>query len=220
LNVGVALGPVSGLVRVDVDGPGGEARLLQLSGGEVPATLEFTSGRTNGGRGLLYRIPPGAGLRTTVERPGQPKLELRFQARGAQTVLPPSRHPEGCLYAWVEGRGPWEIKAAPAPDWLLAQLGQDQAKTAASSASLADGELIAEGCRDTVLTSMAGSMRRRGFCADAIFAALSIENKLRCQPPLEEAQVRKIAESVGSYAPAARAIRPSRRKTVHAEMEV
>jgi len=99
LNVGMALGPVSGLLRVDVDGPAGEARLVEISKGNVPITAEFTSGRTNGGRGLLYKIPLGITLRTTVQRPGQAKQELRFQAKGAQTVLPPSRHPEGCLYA-------------------------------------------------------------------------------------------------------------------------
>jgi putative DNA primase/helicase len=194
--------------------------LLQLSGGNVPTTLEFTSGRRNGGRGLLYQIPPGAVLRTTVEKPGAPKQELRFQAKGAQTVVPPSRHSEGCLYAWVAGRGPSEIKAAPAPDWLLAQLRQDQARGAGPTGPLADGELIAEGSRDTVLTSMAGTMRRRGFCAEAIFAALTIENGRRCRPPLDESQVRKVAESVGRYAPAARTGRAARPRTAHAEVEV
>ena len=51
LNVGIALGPMSGLVRVDVDGPGGEALLQNLSRGDLPDTLELTSGRDNGGRG-------------------------------------------------------------------------------------------------------------------------------------------------------------------------
>jgi hypothetical protein len=121
LNVGMALGPVSGLIRVDVDGPEGERRLAQLSGGDLPATLEFTSGRPNGGRGLLYKIPPGATLRTTAESPKK-KEELRLQAKGAQTVLPPSRHREGSLYAWKAGHGPDEIQAALAPAWLVEQL--------------------------------------------------------------------------------------------------
>ncbi len=38
LNVGLALGPVSGLVRIDIDGPAGEAALLTLAG-EVPLRL-------------------------------------------------------------------------------------------------------------------------------------------------------------------------------------
>src|SRR5262249_53779181 len=167
----------------------------------VPPTLEFTSGRKNGGRGLLYKIPPGANLRTTIERRSQPKQELRFQAKGAQTVLPPSRHPEGCLYAWVPGRGPWDMQAALAPDWLLAQLRPGYRDCNRSADPVVDGEKITEGHRDTELTSMAGVMRHRGFSAKAIAAALLVENELRCEPPLDEDQVRKIADSVGQYAP-------------------
>jgi putative DNA primase/helicase len=219
LNVGSALGPVPVLVRVDVDGPIGEEQLLRLSGGTVPRTLEFTSGRTNGGRGLLYKVPPGVPLRATIERAGQPKQELRFQAKGAQTVLPPSRHPEGCLYAWVPGYEPWEIETAPAPDWLLAQVRPGQREGKLGSAPQA-GEPIKEGRRDTELTSMAGVMRRRGFSAAAITAALRVENTLRCQPPLDEAQVEKIAQSVGSYEPAAQPGRHHRPAFVRAEVEI
>jgi hypothetical protein len=128
LNVGLALGPVSGLVRVDVDGPSGEALLQEKSGGDLPVTLEFDSGRDNGGRGLLYAIPLGAQLRTTIDA-HKKKEELRFQARGAQTVLPPSRHhPSGRKYRWKPGRSPWDIDPAPAPAWLLDALQEDRAE--------------------------------------------------------------------------------------------
>src|SRR5262249_32476497 len=156
----------------------------------VPLTLEFTSGRTNSGRGLLYQIPHGITLRTTVQRPGQAKQELRFQAKGAQTVLPPSRHPQGCLYAWVPGRSPWEIEPAMAPDWLLEELQSEACRshTAKGSKFLPEGAKILEGSRDEILTSWAGTMRRRGFSCQAIEAALLVENALRCDPPLEESQ--------------------------------
>jgi len=121
-NVGIALGPVSGLIRIDVDGEGGEAALQAKAQGDLPATLEFRSGRRDGtGRGLLYKIPQGVTLRTTPEAHGV-KQELRFQARGAQTVLPPSRHPDGKCYAWVEGYDPHEMEAALAPKWLVKEL--------------------------------------------------------------------------------------------------
>jgi hypothetical protein len=42
-NVYLLLGPVSRLVRVDVDGEDGEAFLRERSGGEIPPTLEFLS---------------------------------------------------------------------------------------------------------------------------------------------------------------------------------
>ena len=222
LNVGVALGPVSGLIRVDVDGPEGEARLIQVSGGVLPPTLEFVSGRSNGGRGLLYAIPPGAELRTTVERSGAAKQELRFQAKGAQTVLPPSRHREGGLYAWTPGHGPWEIKADTAPDWLLDQLKVGKSVRATGGTprltqSFAIGSPIFDGARNSTLTSIAGAMRRIGCSVEAMYAALAIENKLRCKPPLDEAEVRVIAESIGRYPPSARVRLP---ETVRAQLEV
>jgi putative DNA primase/helicase len=204
---------------MDVDGPAGEARLSEMSKGNVPITLEFTSGRANGGRGLLYKTPNGITLRTTVHRPGQAKQELRFQAKGAQTVLPPSRHPEGCLYAWVPGRSPFELEPAIAPAWILEQLRADahDSRRATDSNTLAEGEKIREGHRDDVLTSWAGTMRRRGFSRQAIEAALLIENALRCDPPLDEAQVKKIATSVGTYEPAP--ITRTRRRSNYAAFE-
>jgi hypothetical protein len=47
-------------------------------------------------------------------------------------------------------------------------------------------------------------MRRRSFSPQAIEAALLVENELRCEPPLPEWQVKKIARRVGSYKPAPR----------------
>src|SRR5262249_11884660 len=52
LNVGMALGPVSGLIGIDIDGAQGELRLQELSGGDLPWTLEFST--PGGGRRLLY----------------------------------------------------------------------------------------------------------------------------------------------------------------------
>jgi putative DNA primase/helicase len=66
---------------------------------------------------------------------------------------------------------------------------------------LKDGERIPEGSRDTVLTSFAGSMRRRGMGESAIHKALAAENEERCDPPLPEEQVAKIARSVATYEP-------------------
>jgi hypothetical protein len=42
-------------------------------------------------------------------------------------------------------------------------------------------------------------MRRRGMSAAAIIAALLVENKSRCKPPLPEEQVRAIAQGMNRY---------------------
>jgi hypothetical protein len=120
-NLGMALGGPSRLARLDVDGPLGETELTRLSGGDLPPTLEFHSGRTNGGRGLLFRIPEGQAWRTKKEGSAIGE-ELRIQALGAQTVLPPARHRAGALYVWLPGRSPAEREPAPAPGWLVQRM--------------------------------------------------------------------------------------------------
>jgi hypothetical protein len=45
-------------------------------------------------------------------------------------------------------------------------------------------------------------MRYKGFGEAAILAALLAENAERCDPPLPEAEIARIARSVSRYAPA------------------
>lgn len=120
LNIGVALGPVSNLVRLDVDSAAAHIELKNISGGNLPMTWEFTSGRADGtGYGYLWSIPEGVVFQTTTLK-GLQDGELRFQAKGSQTVLPPSRHKSDNRYMWVRGRSPWELHfPAPAPDWAI-----------------------------------------------------------------------------------------------------
>jgi hypothetical protein len=63
-------------------------------------------------------------------------------------------------------------------------------------------KVIKEGMRNTWMASAAGTMRRRGFCEDAILSALKIENKRRCSPPLDDRELGRIARSIERYPPA------------------
>lgn len=198
-NVGVALGPVSNLIRVDVEGVAGEARLQSLSGGAVPETLEFRSGRSDGtGRGLLYSIPPGVVLRTTVLREGEEKSELRFQAKGAQTALPPSRHKDGGVYSWKAGHRPGEIEIAVAPGWLVKELLSQNRPKSENASSPVNGN-IPEGRRNDTLTSLGGKMRQWGMGTEEILASLREVNLRRCDPPLQDHELEVISHSVGGY---------------------
>ena len=76
-------------------------------------------------------------------------------------------------------------------------------RPASRTKALQEGERIPDGRRDKTLTSLAGTMRRRGMSEEAIFAALLKENEAKCDPPLPEHEVRKIAHSVGRYEPKA-----------------
>ncbi len=65
------------------------------------------------------------------------------------------------------------------------------------------------GARNTPLTSLAGNLRRAGASLESLEAELTRANLERCDPPLERAEVAKIAASVASYARAP-ACRPRR----------
>ncbi len=202
-NVGLALGPVSGLVRVDVDGPGGEAALREKARGDLPRTLEFRSGRADGtGRGFLYKIPAGIVLRTTYDSHAT-KNELRFQAKGAQTVLPPSRHKDGGCYEWVDGNSPQYVEAALTPDWVLAELTADRSKSERNgSASWEDIlEGVEEGGRNDSAASFVGGLLldfknlsdpmtvRRAWAATVGWNTLN-------RPPLEESELKVVFRSI------------------------
>jgi KaiC/GvpD/RAD55 family RecA-like ATPase len=66
--------------------------------------------------------------------------------------------------------------------------------------SATDGELIT-GNRNAGLASMAGSMRRSGFSASEIYAAIMTANTERCDIPLPLSDVKRIAESISRYEP-------------------
>lgn len=65
----------------------------------------------------------------------------------------------------------------------------------------APGSTIKKGGRNSMLTSLAGTMRYRGMSEAAILAALVAENVSRCDLPLDDAEVKAIAASIAGYPP-------------------
>ncbi|MGB9866937.1 MAG: bifunctional DNA primase/polymerase [Bacillota bacterium] len=185
-QVAVVTGAVSSLVVLDEDGPEGQE---SLKGKLLPATPTVRTGR-----GLhRYFEYPGFWCKNFTRRlPG-----LDFRGDGGYVLAPPSLHPSGCRYQWADGLSPDDVPLAPCPDWLLELLRPSFAREVES-----DGDPIQEGERNSTLTSLAGTMRRRGMSQEAIEAALLAENLRRCVPPLPENEVKAIARSVARYTPA------------------
>jgi putative DNA primase/helicase len=188
-NIGLACSSTRGPVVIDVDGPEGDAaaRLLQL-----PPTREATSGRPH--RRHLYFDPPVSGVRISRQLHLRPELDILGD--GGYVVAPPSIHPATKQpYRWLNSLAP-----VPFPESVIALLAPNGENKKTSAPPLP--KTLTEGQRDAQLTSLAGSMRRRGASEDAIYAALQEENTTRCQPPLPDKQLRKIAHSIAQYEPA------------------
>jgi hypothetical protein len=62
-------------------------------------------------------------------------------------------------------------------------------------------DAIPAGQRNAHMTSLAGTMRRRGMSEQSLLAALREENAARCRPPLTDTEICRVAKSVGRYAP-------------------
>lgn len=190
-NIGLATGERSAVV-LDIDPRHGgdvSVRKLQEQHGHFNEKVYAHTG--GGGWHLLFRHP---GFRVrNVQASDKLGEGVDVRGDGGYVVAPPSLHASGNRYSW--GVEPVELPEMPA--WLKTLLAEP---ARASAEFVGEGE-IAEGGRNKSLTSMAGSMRRRGMSEEAMYAALSVENERRCKPPLEDADVRKIAHSVARYEP-------------------
>jgi putative DNA primase/helicase len=184
-GVGIVTGPPSGVLVLDVDGPEGEAE-LQKRGHPVTPMVRTASGGLH-----LYFRHPEQHVRTGIRvAPG-----LDVKASGGYVVAPPSVGPNGRPYEWMIP--PEDEELADPPPWLMNLVKRERAKGPTAPV----GERIPPGERNRVLTSLAGTMRRRGMGEGEIAAALQVTNEQRCQPPLEAEEVEKIAASVSRYEP-------------------
>jgi putative DNA primase/helicase len=184
-GVGIVTGELSGVLVLDVDGPEGEAELRKHRHPVTPMV------RTASGGLHLYFKHPDRQVRTGIRiAPG-----LDVKASGGYVVAPPSLGPNGKRYEWVVS--PEEVELADPPEWLMRLLERQRSKAPAAPV----GERIPAGQRNRVLTSVAGTMRRRGMGEAEILAALEVANAQRCEPPLEADEVEKIAASVARYEP-------------------
>jgi putative DNA primase/helicase len=191
-NIGVATGLGAGFFVLDIDPrKGGDRTLayLETTHGKLPETRTAATG--GGGVHYLFKYPDFPVKNST----GKLGPGLDIKGEGGAIVVAPSLHPSGKLYCWRN-----DAPIAEAPEWLLRLLQEAQKSHAYGGAVIS--KTIPEGRRNDSLMSLAGTMRRRGMGADEIEAALFVTNIKRCNPPLAEEEIRKIAASVCRYKPA------------------
>lgn len=198
-NIGL---PTEGLVVIDVDGSDNPwlanrpDRTMELA----CAPISLTPG---GGRHYIFRQLPGGSWRSSAGKLA-PKVDVR--ADGGYIVLPPSILTEGRVYRWAEGLCldiPPDRLPEP-PRWLadeLDRLATTSPTLARVAAGCEGGNAIPSGLRNATLARLAGTMRRAGMGANAIAAALRATNATRCNPPLSDDEVGRIAESIARYEP-------------------
>ncbi len=193
-NVGIVTGEVSNLVVLDVDPlHGGNDSLgnLERRHGTLPITVQAITG--GGGRHIYFAFP----LCRLSNRAGfAPGLDIR--AEGGVVVAPPSIHPSGGIYAWAPGRGPEECATASMPSWLLhlarAPVGGRGHPTAYWRSLVEKG--VSEGVRNTTIASLSGRLLWHGVDPSVVCELLLCWNRVRCRPPLDDAEVVRTVSSI------------------------
>jgi uncharacterized protein (DUF927 family) len=186
--VGVPTGKPSGLFVLDVDVKNGKDgfKALQEKGWVLPTTRTHRT-KNGGGAHYLFRAPDGITLKSSADNLGE-----GLDTRG-----------DGGYIVWWPAHG-GEVEhadtVADIPQCLLDALQAPAPSKPAPASDAPDGEVIPEGRRNDTLFRLAASLRGKGLSVEAIEAALLIENKAKCVPPLPENEVRTIARSTGRYA--------------------
>lgn len=196
-NIGIATGAISGFFALDIDPRhGGEDELAKITAdrGPLPSTLQS---RTGGGGDHYFFLHPGWSVRN---RSGQNAIApgVEVKGDGGYIIGPGSVHASGREYLWEASSDPTQANLANAPLWLLDHVRHQERR---STAAVTVAELIADGARNSTLTSLGGSMRHRGMEPEEIEVALLAVNQRRCVPPLPDDEVRSIARSLGRYRP-------------------
>ena len=191
MNLGIATG--DHCVVIDVDPRNGGAENLESLETDLGNLPRAWLAHTGGGGLHIYIDAISASVRTSHGKLG---TGIDVQAEGGYVVAPPSRHASGGRYTWHE-EGPFRTRQIPPlSDAWIARLATPTTRPSGDR----EVETIHEGARNTTLTSIGGQLRSAGLSRDALFAALLAENAARCEPPLEEKEVERIAESVSRYA--------------------
>lgn len=198
-NIGVRLGPSSGVIDVEFDSPEGEAVLKQYGLHQID-TPTYKAGR---GEHRIFQHEAGLPDSGVVKVDG---LEVRLGGgeSASQSVLPPSWHKTGVQYKWLPGKSPEDVNPAPLPE-AFRQAVLDASKrrgsglVAQARELLLTEEIIQEGNRHPSLVGIASyfASNFKTYTDDdrkiLIFLLLS-ENATRCRPPKSRDEVIKIAK--------------------------
>lgn len=116
-NVGVLLGPTSGIIDLEFDSDQGEMLVnswIEDCGGVVTPT--YRSAKSTH-RLFLWNDQ----YELEGAKFGLFGVEFRWGQDSAQSVLPPSLHESGVRYEWVDGLSPWDCGAVALPDLIYKQ---------------------------------------------------------------------------------------------------
>jgi hypothetical protein len=198
-NIGIATGPGSGLLVLDIDPRhGGNDSLDALieEHGPLPDTVEVLTG--GGGRHVYFHYPEGRSVRNSN---GSLGAGLDVRSDGGYVVAPPSGHVSGGRYEWEASSHPDDVEIAIPPLWLATRP-EPPNETAAGRAGGVDPhevlQGVPEGQRNDTLFRYACRMVSREFTPAEVEVLVQKANE-RCSPPLPASEIAILLGSAEGY---------------------
>lgn len=192
-NIGIVAGEEFDLLILDVDERSGGFETIKKAAdelGPLPDTLTATTGN---GEHLYFRFPKGKAIKKDAAGKAiGPGVDVQSNAF---VVAPGSTHVNGKAYAWKNG-GPDVKTLASLPKKWIRQLSRT---IETAPASTGDSPAILEGSRNTALASYTGRLVLADLPRDTVLFLAQKYNTESCAPPLEEAEVADIVESIMRY---------------------
>lgn len=178
-----------GLIVIDLDGPAAQA-WWTAHFPNMPATRTVQT-RRPGGLHIYFHAPADFIVKNSAG-----KLAPGVDVRGHG----------GFVVDWSAEHPPAVEAVADAPAELLEFLASTQAQAAQAqkingSPSASQSGKVGAGRRNTFLSSEAYRLRKQGLSTDGIVTILRTVNAERCDPPLDGAEIAKIARAKASIAP-------------------
>lgn len=193
-NIGIATGSVSGnifVIDLDIDenkGIDGYHTLQdwQREHGDFPETWMSITGR--GGYHLYFKgdkeVRNRAGIIDGVDIRGE----------GGYVVAPPSIHSNGNRYEWEYSPEEYSLqKADNVVKFFLDQGNEKFQQTFSMPAIINTGE------RNQYMFRFACMMQSKGASDNAVYAATMSENLEKCNPPMDEKEIRLLVNSALKY---------------------
>lgn len=181
INIGIVTGEISGLVVVDVE-----------DGGSIDGYPPTVTAKTGGGGWHLYYKHPGE----KVANASRIEELTDIRGDGGYVIAPPSDHPSGGNYEWQAGFDDVEMAEFPIHLFNFSNQGEDQKTDWQNELN----REVPEGERNETATKVAGKYLRNLPEDAEQHAWLSFKewNKSQCKPPLTEAELKNVWESIKS----------------------
>ena len=160
-NIGLILGPKSGVLDLEVDGPEGEASRRKLFGGEPPVTPRWQSLR---GRHDLFKYDNRlAMLGASFKHRDYPGLEFRIGGASAQSIIPPSTV-DGFRREWevsLVDHDPSELPEEVVQKIILLKTGERSAEHMQNRSDALD--CLGDDLRDSKMAKLAAYFKKHGI---------------------------------------------------------